>query len=805
LSIAVEPEPIESALPSIKPIRGRFEAREYTLLPEPSTSLIGREGELRTATELLRDDTVRLLTVTGPGGIGKTRFASRLAHGVEAEFEDGAVFVSLAPVSDPLLLASIIAQALSLRESKELGPQERIRQALGRKRLLLVLDNFEQIRVAAQVVAEILAWCPQVKALVTSRVPLHLTGEQEFALPPLALPHDYEEPWEELAKTPAVMLFAQRARAVRADFELNQANATIVSEICRRLDGVPLSIELAAARSKVLSPSALLARLSLGLDVLSGGPQDQPARLQTLRAAIGWSFDLLSSEEQALFEQVSVFTGGFSLDAAEAIARADDEPGSQPAKTVSVFDSMTALVDSSLLRAHDGPDCDTRFGMLETVREFGLERLQASGEMAPTKNRHASYFLEVAERAAPEMYGGDRHAHLLELAEADHDNFRAALAWAEETADADTVLRLTGALFFFWYVRGHMTEGRRWLARALALDDGVPSAARARALIGSGFLANWQGDFETAVQFLEEGLAMARRFADPGLTIFALGLLGIAAEDTGDYDRAAPLLEEALELYRVSGEKVIHPTLIGQIRTHRGVVAWGLGNTDRAIHLWREALAEQQARHDPWGAANSLRYLAMTACEHGDLDRAAQLQRESLTLYWGSKATDDIADGFSIIATIACMRGEFIPAARLLGAAETLREEIGSHPALPERTMFERTESAVRSALPEKIHASAWSSGRSLPTSEAVDEALGLLVDRDAPPAESLAEIVLSPREQDVLQLLVKGRTDREIADALFISPRTAQGHVARLFDKLGVSTRTAAVAAALQVGLLPD
>jgi predicted ATPase/DNA-binding CsgD family transcriptional regulator len=804
MPIAAGPEPIGTVRPSITPIRVGFPAREYALPPEPSTPLIGREGELHTASDLLRDGATRLLTVTGPGGIGKTRFALRLAHEVEAEFEDGAVFVSLAPISDQALLATAIVQSLRLRESKEIGALERICLALRTRQLLLVLDNFEQIRPAAPFLAEILNACPRLKALVTSRVPLHLTVEQEFALPPLALPPGDEASWTDVASTPAVMLFAQRAHAVKADFALEQANAANVAEICRRLDGLPLSIELAAARSKVLSPSALLARLSHGLDVLVGGPQDQPTRQQTLRAAISWSYDLLAEDEQRLFDRLAVFVGGFTVDAADAIAGQGDD-AAMASRPVSVFELLSTLVDSSLLRIEEGSRGEPRFSMLETVRQFGLERLQASGELERMRNRHASYFLDVVLQAEPELYGSDRQAHLLELSEANHDNFRAALAWAEETGDADTVLRMTGALFFFWYVRGHMTEGRRWMARALAMDEAVPGAPRAHALIGSGFLANWQGDFETAVPFLEQGLDLARRISDPRLTIFALGLLGTTAEDTGDYDRAAIFLEEALELNGAGGEDVFNPSLIGQVRTHRGVVAWGQGDGDRAVQLWIESLADQRARHDPWGAANSLRYLAMAACERGELDLAAQLQRESLGLYWDSRAMDDIADGFSIVATIASMRGDFIPAARLLGAAEALREEIGSRPAFPERTVFDRTQSAVRAALAETIRIAAWSAGRSLTTAAAVDEAFGLLADRASTPAESHPGVVLTPREQDVLRLLVLGLTDREIADALFISARTAQGHVARLFDKLGVSTRTAAVAAALNDGLVAE
>jgi non-specific serine/threonine protein kinase len=579
-----------------------------------------------------------------------------------------------------------------------------------------------------------------------------------------------------------------------------------VSTICRRLDGLPLAIELAAARAKVLSPPALLARLSQSLDLLTGGPRDQPERLQTMRSAIAWSYDLLSSEEQELLARVSTFSGGFSLAAAEAIAHPDGSGPVSP-RPVPVLDSIGSLVDGSLLRADVASDGETWFTMLETVREFGQEQLRARGERDAVRRRHAMFFLELAERAAPEMYGSSDQGGLLDQIEVNHDNFRAAIGWALESGEADIALRMTGALFFFWYLRGHMTEGRRWLERALAMDEGQPGVARAQALVGAGFLANWQGDSAAAVPLLEEARALAGEVGNAALVVFALALLGIAAEDDGRYERAAAFMDEALAVIETQGgAQQFDPSLFGELRTHRGVVAWGQGDVEFAERLWTEALADQRARSDPWGTSNSLRYLAMTACERNELGPAADLQRESLTLIWRARAMDDLADAFSITATIATKRGQFVPAARQFGAAEALREEIGGRAAFPERILFERSESALRLALSEQSLRDAWMAGRVLGPAAAVTEALELLsADAVSSSASSAPNQALTARERDVLRLLVMGRTDKEIADSLFISPRTAQGHVARLFDKLGVNTRSAAVAAALQADLVPD
>jgi DNA-binding CsgD family transcriptional regulator/tetratricopeptide (TPR) repeat protein len=563
---------------------------------------------------------------------------------------------------------------------------------------------------------------------------------------------------------------------------------------------LPLAIELAAARAKVLSPSALLARLAYGLDVLAGGPRDQPERLQTLRTAIAWSHDLLSHDEQVLFARMSVFTGGFSLDAAEAIASADlatAAPGSAPQ---SVFDSLAALVDSSLLRSQDDSGGEPRFSMLETVREYGLERLIEHGDLELVRGRHGDYLLELAKSAWPAFVSRIALEPWLERFEADHDNFRAALKWAIESDKATIALQLAGHLAWFWYLRGYLGEGRSWLERALAETTGATAGDRALALHGVAVIAHWQGDDARAIASLEEALPIWERIGNHWGTINTLRMLGTVAEDAGDNERAVPVLQRALDQARAVDDQ---PN-IALILDHLGIVTWGLGNVDGATAYWEEALEIQRAIDDSWGATISFSFLGLIACERGELERADQLLTESLALRWQMGITYDIPHGIANLATLSVARGEHARAARLFGAADAMREGLGYSLKEPERTIYEVATANSRARLGDAAFFEAWQAGRALMPVDAVKEALAAPA-LPSPSTRTGDANELTPREHDVLVLLVRGHTDKEIADALYISPRTAQGHVARLFDKLSVNTRTAAVAAALQSDILRD
>jgi len=441
--------------------------------------------------------------------------------------------------------------------------------------------------------------------------------------------------------------------------------------------------------------------------------------------------------------------------------------------------------------------------MLETIREFGLEQLAASGEEQHARARHAAWCLSLAVQAEPALYGGPGQVQWLDRLAAEHDNLRAALRWAL-AHDPETALRLAGALYWFWYVRGHLAEGRRWLERTLEAAPEAPELPRARAMLGSGLLAHRQGD-AVAVPLLERSLALARGLDDAFGVAMALGLLALWAEDVGDYRTSMCLMEDALAL-EGSGDFGLPGTLSGLAVSHMGIAAWGLGDTARATELLARSLVANRAAGDVWGAANSLGYLGLLACEQGRFDEAAPLMRESLAAYWDAGSLEDTAQGIANAATLASARGERERAARLFGAAHALRDAIDSHQGLPERDVYERATADTRSALGETAFAAAWAAGLALPPAAAVALALETNADRGARPAvdASPAEVIgLTPREVEVLRLLVTGRTDREIGDALFISRRTAQGHVGHVFAKLGVSTRTAAVAAALRAGLV--
>jgi predicted ATPase/class 3 adenylate cyclase len=473
-------ELIAPELPSSFPPLETLDARLNNLPTQP-TPLVGREREVSEVSDLLRRADVRLLTLTGTGGTGKTRVALQSAAELVDEFEDGVFFVALATLTDPGLVASTLTQALGVAESGEKQPEDALREFVRERELLLLMDNFEQVLEATPLLEELQAAAPRLKVLATSRAALRLYGEREFPVPPLALPDPaYPPPPERLTQYEAVRLFVERARAVKPDFSVTNENAPAVAEICVRLDGLPLAIELAAARIRLLPPRAMLARLGSRLKLLTGGARNLPERQRTLRGAIEWSYELLTPEERTLFARLSVFAGGRTLEIIETICDPEGE--------LDTLDGLESLLEKSLLRQEEGPGGEPRFVMLETIHEYAREKLEESGEAEEVRRRHAEHFLTLAEESYPELKGPDQ-LEWLERLEAEHDNMRAALSWALGRKEAEVALRLGGALWWFWWMRGHNSEGRRLLEEALAIDGRVSPEVRAMALAGVGELA----------------------------------------------------------------------------------------------------------------------------------------------------------------------------------------------------------------------------------------------------------------------------------------------------------------------------
>ena len=743
------------------------ESRRPSNLPVPSTALVGREREVEAARELLLEPEVRLVTVTGPGGIGKTRLALEVARELEQHFPAGVYFVPLAGVSDVRLLASVVAPALGLRESSGQSPEEALNKYLRedlRAGLLLCFDNFEHLLAGAPRVAALLALGGHLKILVTSRAALHLSGEHEFPVPPLALPESRARLTPEaLAQCPAVALFVQRARAVKPDFTLSGDNAVAVAEICQRLDGLPLAIELAAARIKLLSPAAMRARLESRLQLLTGGARDLPARQQTLRGAMDWSHELLTPAEQKLFRRLAVFAGGTTLEGAEAVCDTKGDLG------VDILEGMASLVDKSLVQQREAGSGEPRFVTLETVREYGLEHLAAQGEEAATRRAHAAYCLVLAEELdAADAAATRGQAERLDHLEAEHDNLRAALDWLVARGEAEWCLRLGAALFHFWERRDYLTEGREQLARALGLAGATPSKARSRALFAAGVLAGSQGDYASNQRLMEASLAMARQLGDKQGIAVSLNALAANARDREDVAGARALFEEGLAVWREAGDPQAVARVLSNLANvarlqgdyqhaqalyqeclvafrelgDRNGVAWSLdhlgdvardqGDAGGARTLYEASLSAFRELGDRWGLAESLADLGSLAQEQGDYATAHALYGESLRTFQELDHKRGVARLLECFASSAARRQQPECALRLAGAAAALRHEIGAALAPAERARLEDTLAVARAALDHARGTSAWLEGWALPADKATEEALATQAGRSA-------------------------------------------------------------------------
>ncbi len=617
-------------------------------LPAQTSEILGREKDVEALKQLLLRNDVRLVTLTGPGGTGKTRLSLHIGASLIDEFNDGVFLVPLAPTVDPALLPSSIATALGIPEDTSKSVIDSLKQRLREKNLLLMLDNFEQVVDAAPFVADLMRTCPRLKILVTSRIVLHLTGEREYPVQPLSLPDLNRLPSVEiLSQFASVSLFIQRAMAVKPDFVVNNENAPAVAEICFRLDGLPLAIELAAARIKLFSPQALLARLGSRLEFLKGGARDLPARHQTLRQAVGWSYDLLNESEKALFRRLAVFVSGCTLDAAEAVCRKKED--------LDVLDGIAALVDKSLLRQVDRSEGEPRFIMLETIREYGLECLTASGEADATRRAHAEHFLSLAETAEPKLTGPDQKIWLDHL-EADIENFRYAMSWAESNREAEIGLRFGGALWRFWVVRGHMIEGQHRLKSLLSLPGAeARTKPRAKALHGIATIMHELSDYVSARACIEESLSIYREIDDTKGIAAELNNLGWVAIQTGDPEAGRRLSEEGLALHRELGDTRGMALALNNL----GWLAVFQGDLAAAVSFQKENLRLRRELSDRRGIAFAQTSLAWVLGLRGEYEKAKQLLEEARITLNELRDNQLLGFAFSIMGTISADQGDF--------------------------------------------------------------------------------------------------------------------------------------------------
>ena len=783
-------------------------------LPRPATPLLGRDREVAECVSLANEGTTRLLTLTGPGGVGKTRLALRLAEVVASRYADGVAFTSLAAVRDPTLVPAAVAHGFGVRRGGDRLVAERLVILLRDRHLLLVLDNFEHLLPAAVFVADLLASCQALTILVTSRTVLRLSGEQAYPVPPLSLPAaggPAAVTAVATGRSEAAQLFVARAAEAAAGFVLSDDNASDVAEICRRLDGLPLAIELAAAWVPILPPRSLLARLERRLPLLTGGPSDAPARLRTMRDAFAWSYDLLSPTEQSLFQRLAVFVSGFTIGAAEAVAGDLSRPlpaasGSVPpvarvaASTPSVLSGIAALVNHSLVHQIDAAagSGEPRFAMLETIREFAGDRLVASGEVEAVSERHARFYLDHAEAAGPAFL--HHFDQVLDRLEGEFANLMLALAWLRRSSEPERALRLGVALWSLWWYRSAYREGSAVLRPLLDIPRAGPSPARAKLLGGVGMLLTALGQYEQGVALQESSVRAWRDLGDWAEVAMSLWLLGYTLLGI-DVARAEPVIRACLTLYQELGEA----WGIGAGTYGLGRIARYQGDDERAIALLTESVVIGRRIDYRQGIGSSLETLGQIALGRGDLPRAGDLFAEALALFVGIRNEVGVAQSLEGLAGVAIAGGEVERGVRLVAGGAALRESIGT-PVVPlDRPVLDQRVAAARALLGESSFAAAWLVGQARPTVEAIADGARLAAPaanpETAPPVAEGSS--LSPRELEVLRLVATGQTDQRIAAVLFLSRRTVNAHVANILAKLGVATRAAATIRGHELGLL--